>query len=77
MNADKTHIPWWNIVSWLIPILFSIILFGYRIYNLTETVETLRKRSFVDGERLKNEVIDLKYRIKIIEDFCCKDKLNE
>ena len=77
MNGDKTQIPWWNIVPWLIPLLGSLVLFGYRVYDLTITVSDLKHRSYTEGEKLKNRVIDVEYRIKIIEDFCCKDKLNE
>jgi hypothetical protein len=48
---------------------------SFQIYSLVGTVNDLKERSYNDGEKLRMEVIDLQYRVKNIENYCCPDKI--
>jgi hypothetical protein len=46
-----------------------------KIYALMGTVDHLETKLYIEGEKLKADVTDLKYRVKDIENYCCPDKI--
>ena len=64
-----------NKIQWIVSLLAALIVGGYELWSLIDRVDKLEHRSYVLGEKLKDDVLDLRYRVRDIEKFCCGDKL--
>ncbi len=72
-KADTPNMERLKLIAMLIPLIVGFIIGGYRLFEVIHTVDELRVRSFTEGERLRDEVDLLFYRVETLEKYCCDE----
>ena len=62
-----------ELLSWVIPLIITLLLSGYEIYSLIQRVNILENRSMTIGEQAIKELHELKHKVDMIDSFCCSE----
>ena len=64
---------WQEMMPWLAPIIFSLIIGIFQLYGLIEKVHIIENTQQTEGVKAIKKLDNISYRVERLEEFCCDE----